>query len=207
MRRVAEDWRRQVGKEGTWHWRVVDTGLEPSEDDLEAGEEGEGVEGRTVGIAVWGIHNLPINHLDHEGGYRGEESSRGNDEKKEDSSPPFSPPELRLDALQSLLGPLRAAQPEIMPPSHPPYLMLNQLAVHPSHQGRGIGSLLLNWGLEKADTEGLAVYLTASEAGKRMYDKRGFEVRRVVEWDRAEWGGEGVDRYWCMVRKVGGVKG
>lgn len=213
VRGIAEDWGRQVGREGMWHWRVVDGDLPVGEDEGEGGEgegEGKGIEGRdgeggeergrTVGIAVWSMHNLPI-PFSNSNSAAGSQAHAEKNTKQEDETPPFVPPELRLDALSSLLIPLRAAQPDIMPTSHPPYLMLNQLATHPSHQGRGVGSLLLNWGLQKADEEGLVCYLNASEAGKRMYEKRGFEVRKVIEWDRGVWGGEGVDRYWCMVRE------
>ncbi|KAH7414547.1 hypothetical protein DE146DRAFT_38943 [Phaeosphaeria sp. MPI-PUGE-AT-0046c] len=187
LRSVAADWARNLGKKNTWHWRVLDTDL--------ASEDGE-EEGRTVGIAVWSMHNVPQSSDDED---------VAKQKEQEENHTPFTPPEVRLDALTSLLAPLRAAQPQLMPPSHPPYLMLNQLATHPDHQRRGIGSMLLDWGLRKADAEGLVCYLSASGAGKGMYEKREFEVRKVVEWERAGWGGEGVDRYWCMVREV--VKG
>lgn len=186
MRGIAEDWKRGIGKKDMWHWRIVDTALTPNEDD------GDGEEGKTVGIAVWSMHNVPKDKEVVEGKEEGK--------KEAEEHKPFVPPELRVVALMSLLGPLRAAQPEVMT-SPEPYFMLNQLATHPDHQGRGIGKLLLDWGMNKADEEGLVCYLNATEVGKRMYEKRGFEVRKVIEWDREPWGGEGVDRHWCMVRE------
>lgn len=41
--------------------------------------------------------------------------------------------------------------------------------------------MLLKWGLEKADEEGLESYLEASPVGKSLYEKLGFkEVGRLV---------------------------
>lgn len=48
------------------------------------------------------------------------------------------------------------------------------LGVQDSYQGRGLGSKLLKWGLTRADAEGLEVYLSASPAGKPLYEKNGF---------------------------------
>ena len=51
---------------------------------------------------------------------------------------------------------------------------LDMLGVHASYQGKGLGSRLLKWGLTRADAEGLEVYLSASPAGKPLYQKYGF---------------------------------
>ncbi|KAJ5926243.1 hypothetical protein N7516_008016 [Penicillium verrucosum] len=55
-----------------------------------------------------------------------------------------------------------------------PHYYLDILAVHPSQQGKGLGSKLLKWGLTRADAEGLEVYLSASPAGRPLYLKYGF---------------------------------
>ena len=120
--------------------------------------------------------------------------------KKNEEIQSFLPPELRLDALASLFGPLRAAQEDLMG-TQTPYLMLNSLATQPEHQGRGAGTLLLDWGLGRADERGLVTYLDATGGARGMYERRGFEVRRVCEWERGPWGGEGVDCHYCMVRE------
>ncbi|KAJ5124940.1 uncharacterized protein N7515_008765 [Penicillium bovifimosum] len=57
---------------------------------------------------------------------------------------------------------------------------LDMLGVHPSQKGRGLGSKLLKWGLERADAEGLEVYLSASPEGRPMYEKYGFRVVDVL---------------------------
>ena len=56
------------------------------------------------------------------------------------------------------------------------YLVL--LVVDPARQEEGIGSALLAAGLERADAEGYAVYLEATNPlNVPFYQKRGFEVR------------------------------
>lgn len=64
--------------------------------------------------------------------------------------------------------------------------------------------MMLDWGLGKADEEGLVVYLDATEKARPLYESRGFKVMKVVEWDRVPWGGEGKDCHSCMVREVRG---
>ncbi|KAJ5114406.1 hypothetical protein NUU61_000165 [Penicillium alfredii] len=56
------------------------------------------------------------------------------------------------------------------------HFYLDILAVHPSHQGRGLASKLLKWGLVQADDQGVETYLTGSPSGKPMYIKYAFEV-------------------------------
>jgi GNAT superfamily N-acetyltransferase len=55
-------------------------------------------------------------------------------------------------------------------------LDLDMLGTHPDYHGRGMGSQLLKWGLEKADRDGLEAYLSASPAGRPLYEKNGFEL-------------------------------
>lgn len=50
----------------------------------------------------------------------------------------------------------------------------NSIAVDPSYQGKGIGTLLTRWGMEEAEKDGRDVYLLASEAGALLYRKLGF---------------------------------
>lgn len=58
---------------------------------------------------------------------------------------------------------------------------LDMLGAHPDYHGRGIGSMLLKWGLDRADQEGLETYLSASPSGRPLYEKRGFKVLLTEE--------------------------
>jgi GNAT superfamily N-acetyltransferase len=201
MRGVAADRQREIGSPNVWHWKIVDTDLLPSDDD--PADNG----GRTIAVAVWKMCNTPneAENKDEETAPDEHASIPAETEPKTDSPlgrryPAFLPPELRLDALASIFDPLDASRDEIMG-TEKPFFMLNSLATHPGHQRRGAGRLLLDWGLKKADEEGLVTYLDATRVAKPIYEKGGFEVRKAVEWDRTKWGGEGKDVHFCMVRQ------
>ncbi|KAK2788988.1 hypothetical protein FQN53_002804 [Emmonsiellopsis sp. PD_33] len=49
------------------------------------------------------------------------------------------------------------------------------VAVHPAHQRRGVGKLLMEWGLGVGEKLQLPVYLESSSAGLPLYTKLGFE--------------------------------
>ena len=54
---------------------------------------------------------------------------------------------------------------------------LERMVVHPSYQGKGVGSKALQQALDEADTKGLPVLLgTQEERNLRFYNKLGFEV-------------------------------
>lgn len=214
MRGVAEDREREIGNANIWHWKIVDTDLTPSKDDPE--DNG----GRTIAVAVWKMMNVE-NESEHRYTPKKEQTgdhSYGTQEPApvEHASVPaetepainnslgprypvFLPPELRLDALASLFDPLDASRDDIMG-TEKSFFMLSSLATHPDHQSRGAGKMLLDWGVKKADDEQLVTYLDATQVAKPIYEKRGFEVRRAVEWDRTAWGGDGVDVHYSMVR-------
>jgi GNAT superfamily N-acetyltransferase len=53
---------------------------------------------------------------------------------------------------------------------------LEALYIAPEYQRRGYGMEALNWGLETAREEGVEVWVWSSNAGKRVYERAGFEV-------------------------------
>ncbi|KAM3075790.1 hypothetical protein ACMFMG_007917 [Clarireedia jacksonii] len=81
-------------------------------------------------------------------------------------------------------------------------LVLQILVVHPFHQGKGIGTLLLQEGLRQADELGVPVWLEASEKGRPLYRKLGFNDVKTIKIDLAEWGGVGIDEHVCMLREA-----
>ncbi|KAL6710426.1 hypothetical protein ACN47E_009372 [Coniothyrium glycines] len=173
----ARDREPEIGGPRMWHWKVVDTELPPSSDEPDDNN------GRNIAIAVWSLHNVP---------------------KREGEADPVlvhaPPAEVRLDALKSKIGPMRVVRDEIMG-TEKPFLMLNMFATLPEHQGRGAGTMLITWGLEKADEEGLVIYLDSSEAARPIYEKKGFKVARDMWWDRVPWGGEGRSWTGSMLRQ------
>ena len=78
---------------------------------------------------------------------------------------------LRFDRYMSYADKLHE---HYAPPSHW-YLWV--IGVEPAHQGRGIGSRLLQPVLAQASAEGTACYLdTSTEGAVRFYEKHGFRV-------------------------------
>jgi len=69
---------------------------------------------------------------------------------------------------------------------------LNLIRVLPSYQGKGIGSMLLRWGLQKAAQKGKRVFLQASAESRELYLRNGFEVEAEVRMNLGEYGGVGV---------------
>lgn len=63
--------------------------------------------------------------------------------------------------------------PHPLTPSGLPVLAI--LVTAPEFQGRGVGRLLCNEGLQIADREKLSAWLEASARGRRLYQKLGFE--------------------------------
>lgn len=67
------------------------------------------------------------------------------------------------------------------------YMVLQSLATDPNYQRRGIGSKLVQWGLDQADAEGLPCWIHASDAGRRVYEAAGFEQVGYDEYDLDVW--------------------
>jgi len=63
-----------------------------------------------------------------------------------------------------------------------PHWYLMALGVSETYQGQGIGNLLIQPILERADKEGLPCYLeTSTERAVRFYQRNGFEILRTEE--------------------------
>lgn len=78
----------------------------------------------------------------------------------------------RLDRLSAM----RAAMDKHHP-SQTPHIYLWLLGVRPEAQGAGVGSRLLRAGLDRADAQGLPVFLeTATTRNVALYRRHGFEV-------------------------------
>ncbi|KAI6793500.1 hypothetical protein KC367_g7363 [Hortaea werneckii] len=64
---------------------------------------------------------------------------------------------------------------------------LEIIATRPQYQGRGAGSMMINWGLERADQDNVEAYLEASPEAVSLYEKLGFEnVAQTDTWIQNE---------------------
>ena len=57
------------------------------------------------------------------------------------------------------------------------------MCVHPEFQRRGIGRLLMEWGLERMDGLELEGFIEATPSGKGLYSKSGFRPVKDVSVD------------------------
>ena len=81
--------------------------------------------------------------------------------------------------------------------------VLDIIHTHPSHQGRGVGSLLVKWGTDLADKQGLQCYLEASPAGYPLFRKADFVEVAEMEIDLNKYRERmGVCKYKHVVMKV-----
>ncbi|KAF2678956.1 hypothetical protein K458DRAFT_422618 [Lentithecium fluviatile CBS 122367] len=70
-----------------------------------------------------------------------------------------------------------------------PHLYLHMLHTDPKQQGRGAGSALLKWGMQKADELGLPAYLESSPNAHGFYKRHGFGDVEIFELDLGFYGG------------------
>lgn len=52
---------------------------------------------------------------------------------------------------------------------------LEALAVHPKHQGKGVGRKLVRWGLGRAEEEGVCASVISAKGKDEFYRKAGFD--------------------------------
>ncbi|KAH6676634.1 hypothetical protein B0J14DRAFT_358209 [Halenospora varia] len=98
-------------------------------------------------------------------------------------------PEGTHTALKNHFTTLHSAMADEHRPKGKFYELL-ELITSPAYQRRGIGASLIQYGLEKADKEGVPCYLTASPMGAPLYKKVGFEEVGRVEVELEQFGGE-----------------
>jgi ribosomal protein S18 acetylase RimI-like enzyme len=53
------------------------------------------------------------------------------------------------------------------------------LGTHSDYQRRGAGAMLVKWGCDLADREGMVCYVDATDKGKGLYTKFGFEDKTI----------------------------
>lgn len=85
-----------------------------------------------------------------------------------------------------------------------PYYLLGMIVTAPEYRRRGAAGLLVRWGLDKADEDGVEIYLEASVAGRPMYEKFGLRVLKTIDFDMTQLGYAGVDTHICMWRPIRG---
>ena len=76
------------------------------------------------------------------------------------------------------------------------------IAVRPCYRRHGLGSLLMQEGLNTAEAMGAKVYLHASPLGLQLYKKFGFKAIAEITVDLEEHGQDGVISEICMIKEA-----
>ncbi|KAL2866132.1 GNAT family N-acetyltransferase [Aspergillus lucknowensis] len=79
---------------------------------------------------------------------------------------------------------------------------LDVMLVHPEYQRRGVGSALLNWGIQESKRLELPLFVEASEDGRLLYERSGFQPIKVGVLDSGKLDGVGSTSITFMMRPV-----
>lgn len=80
---------------------------------------------------------------------------------------------------------------------------LDYITTIPSHQCNGVATLLARSGLVEADKVGLKTIVMSTPAGKKLYEKCGFQLVSTVVQDDSKFGGTGSYVSHLLVRQPG----
>lgn len=61
--------------------------------------------------------------------------------------------------------------------------------------------MLIRWGTEQADKAGLISFLEATETGRPLYKRHGFEEQETFVIELSKYGGTGVEKNTTMIRQ------
>ncbi|KAI1486660.1 acyl-CoA N-acyltransferase [Biscogniauxia mediterranea] len=139
---------------------------------------------KIVGMASWEIYWLP-----------GDENGW-----KKPQDIPWLEGEEKERCLR-ILGPMWDVREQLFGNRH--HIYLHALAVHPDHQRRGVGSLLVQQGIQIAEQFGLPIYTESSQPAIHLYKSLGFEqLTHVRLIHKAEVLGEDKDSEVPLVVKM-----
>lgn len=80
-------------------------------------------------------------------------------------------------------------------------VLLDLLCIDPAYQRKGVGHALVQWGVGKADEMGVEAVVEGSVPGRPLYEKYGFEFRKIVTLEVPEkWEHRGIARSAWMER-------
>ncbi|KAI6091116.1 acyl-CoA N-acyltransferase [Hypoxylon rubiginosum] len=111
------------------------------------------------------------------------------------------------EKCEAVLRPMWDMRDELFGKEHQ-YIYLSSMATHPDHQRRGVGRLLMQWGINVAEQIGIPMYLESSKPGLRLYESMGFErLTHVRLVHREEVTGRPDEQIPLMMRMPSAAKG
>jgi GNAT superfamily N-acetyltransferase len=112
-------------------------------------------------------------------------------------SPP--PADANADAWNDFFGYMSEQRNSVL--GNRPIALLHTLVTHLDHRRRGAGGMLMERFVADIDAEQLEGYVEASQAGRPLYAKFGFEPVFEKEFPLEKYGGSGIDWNTVMVRR------
>ncbi|TVY40079.1 hypothetical protein LOCC1_G004448 [Lachnellula occidentalis] len=123
-------------------------------------ESAEG-KGKIVGYAKWGFWE-------------------GGEERMLEDRLPGWAAESDAGLCDVFFGALARERRRVLGESPRGHVYLDMLCTLPEYRKLGVARLLIEWGCEKADAQGKEAYVDATEAGKPVYMKFGFEPQKPM---------------------------
>ncbi|KAL3426334.1 acetyltransferase [Phlyctema vagabunda] len=145
-----------------------------------------------LGFRGFEKHEMPVlenapqkeDSLGDKSGKDQKEAESSVDEKEEEEKDDRDESIKRLEAMTD--ADMKSWMEKLMPPGTRCMYVVG-LSVAPAFQKRGVGSALLKWGTDLADTENVFIWVHSSEPAWSAYAKSGFEVIGTLDVDLDEW--------------------
>lgn len=157
--------------------------------------------GDIMGYCIWGFRGFGPDEMPHVTGRTQPNelpATRANEDLPQLDDLSTDDPIKRLNAITD--AHMAAWVEEVMPPDVR-CLYVVMLSVSPNHQGRGVGSSLLQWGLDYCHEHDVFAWVHSSEPAHGVYAKMGFETVRSLAINLDEYApcsppNEGPDARW-----------
>jgi GNAT superfamily N-acetyltransferase len=162
--------------------------------EVELSEEQKKEEKKVVGIAIWVLQPVARTQEQY-------------DKEAAEKEPTTHSPSANGALLDAMDAAMTVSKKWL---GLEPYLYLRILAIDPAYQRRGVGSLLLDGGMEIADRCGIQSYLEATKVGRPLYARYGYEDREYMDFDVVKYAPTAKDdpphQFMVMIRPAGGKK-
>ncbi|KAF2218829.1 hypothetical protein BDZ85DRAFT_64676 [Elsinoe ampelina] len=164
------------------------------------------LDGKPIAYAQWTFPIALWQRLNAEsgGGMDGEADADMKKQFKQEANEscvsPGWPKGLRREVVEACSPAMEEAHARVFAVNED-FIFLDQVKTLPDYQGKGAGSMLVQWGAELADKEGLPTRLEATPFGMTLYKKFDFEGLAEVHHDVSRFGGPSRYTHTLMVRK------
>ncbi|KAM3071844.1 hypothetical protein ACMFMG_009701 [Clarireedia jacksonii] len=159
------------------------------------------LEGLIVGFALW---YLPAHMSGSEAANADESSNKTLDlrsDAKDVETSGWNPPErMNMEFFMQKITSFAEAKKRDYDGERD--MMLDLCFVDPEYQKRGVGKMLLEWGMQKADEVDADIWLVSTPSAKAFYERAGWKTRQEAAMDLGNFGesGEYIRRW--MVREA-----